>query len=948
MDARTIADRIKKEKILLISGSQGMGKSTLARETQDILKNEGFLTSLINCERENITPYSDLIKILNTLSGIGGVSKLIKPSKIMGYFVINVGGMSLVTALTKNESMDGDILAGMITAVRNFIYDTINMLGLNELSESPQIISSAGYSIIVAGIQGGYLAVLLNGQPAISTLAYVRRLSTEISFKYGEIIKKWNGNPEDVTDLQNFMHKKIDNSQLFYPERGEIVTTLSKNFPKNKAIVFIIDDAHWIDPSSLNIISSLPDWGMENIHILYFFNSSNAEKHESFIKIVKRNKDKIITLNPWNRAIVREKLVERYGKQAWIDELATIIVEKTGGIVILVMEMISKLEDYGILRKFGESYILNRKILEAMNPMSESSVGRIWSDRIDELPQETRKILKILSVIGDSISIDFAVKLTRMDEMALMIILDPAMEKEIVVVEGEYIKFKHQGLRKSLYGSLNPTQARIYHRYAGKIMEEMNEVPSRIAYHYWMARDAKGIKYLKKSVNIAEKMQSYLEMHKYCSMALDLVTDESDKFYFLAKEVKACNVLGYMDDSLNLIDKAEKLAKNYDDYRMVFHLLSSAYFRMGYYSKVVKAAEKFFEKVGDENRNYILLELARAMWRLGDLKRGEEYLKEILEGEMDDKFAIEAYRLYGVIKTSLHDDKSAEEYYLKSLDIAKRIGDLYGMSAASNNLAIIYVNSGDLEKGEQFYRQSLEFDNKLGDLRGRSLVMINLAELLITKGQIREGEKLFREIVEIKKSIGDNEGLGFAYNGLADTLFIQGKYKEALKYVLMACESFNEIKYKEGIGFTSSLASRIYFQLGKFEESFKKLDRSRKVFRELGDLVALENLEFQNLEFRIKMGEKVKIPSLKNDDNGESYHYVLSLLNMMDGNTDGAVENLKLCSQSAKKSKNFTAEKFYCGAVENISGGNMNCMAELEKVGAMHYLNEMKYFNIQK
>ena len=266
------------------------------------------------------------------------------------------------------------------------------------------------------------------------------------------------------------------------------------------------------------------------------------------------------------------------------------------------------------------------------------------------------------------------------------------------------------------------------------------------------------------------------------------------------------------------------------------------------------------------------------------------------------------------------------------------------MSASSNNLAIVYVNRGDLEKGEKFYRQSLEFDKKLGDLRGRSLVMINLGELLITKGEIKEGERLFREIVEIKKSIEDLEGLGFAYNGLADTLFIQGKYKESLENVNRAIESFSEIGYKEGIGFTLILSSKICFQMGDVNEAFNKLNESADIYRKLEDNISLEAVELLKLEYRIKMGEKVDLPPLKNDNNAESYYYLKSLLSVLDRNRDEVIKNLEMCRVYAEKSKNFIAEKFYCGAKQVISSTQSDCVEELKKRGINHYLNELKYF----
>ncbi len=930
----------KERQVLLISGEQGMGKSTIARKVYQNLKNEGMPTSMVKCEKENITPYSDLIALLDNIAPDKDFGDLFNPAVITGYFIIDSSGTLVSSAIKENKSLDSDIFAGMITAVKEFIKDTMNMIGfMKESKASPEIISSFGYTIMVSGLGNGYVAFIINGHPSVSLLTFVKNFSSMISSRYGALIKNWDGGGERVTDIQKFLIENLRENKRFYPRRGEILSVIAKNLSLMGDIFLIVDDAHWIDPSSLDVLSSLSEWGLENVHTLYLFNFQKAKKHRGFYAFINRYNRDIIPLQPWNTSTVRNMLVEKFGEQPWIDELSSVIVEKTGGKVILVVNFIEKLREYGILKKFGNSYILNRKTLEKISPIT--SLPQIWDEKIAKLPMDTRRMLKILSVVGDLISMNFATRLLRKDEMEVMFILDPAMELEIINVDDKGIVFKNQGLRKSLYKSINDNQKRVYHRAVANLMAEMKYPPSKVAYHYYMAGDKNAIEYLREAVADAEKINSYLEMYRYCKMALELCPE--DRFYFLIKKSEACNVLGYMDESLKLLQEADSYATSHNQYLMIFRDIADAYFRQGYYSKVVDEARRFEGKVGEENRAYITLELSRAMWRLGRFEDGERYLKEIINTKMDDELAMEVYRLYGVIKTSLRDENTAEGYYIKSLDYAKKIGNLYGMSAASNNLAIIYVDKGDMERAEEFYRKALEYDKKMGDLRGASLVMINLAELMITKGNLDMAEEMFREIIDIKSSIGDMEGLGFAQYGLGETLFLKGEYEEAFNHAERARKIFEDIEFREGIGFSGFLIARLLFIIDKKDEALRLLAELVNLFRDLKDDVSAEQTELLMLTYKLKSGEKINIPQLENEENNEQYYYLLSIKNMIDGRVDDGIENLEMCRVEAKKSKSALGYLFYELLIKILKGICDNCLSELKERGAGYYLDEIQY-----
>jgi predicted ATPase len=112
---------------VFLSGEAGIGKSRLTQEFEYILSKKGIKIMKGLCLPDSLMP---LLPINEALRG-GGLYHIATgsaPPKIQWLYLINNSGM-LVSQYSRSEGgLDSDIFAGMLTAVENFVKDSLEGL----------------------------------------------------------------------------------------------------------------------------------------------------------------------------------------------------------------------------------------------------------------------------------------------------------------------------------------------------------------------------------------------------------------------------------------------------------------------------------------------------------------------------------------------------------------------------------------------------------------------------------------------------------------------------------------------------------------------------------------------------------------------------------------------------------------------------------------------------
>ncbi len=125
------------------------------------------------------------------------------PTVIDEVFLMTPTGMLLKHYTRRlRPDQDEDILAGMLTAVQNFVRESFDEAGgrLNEIRfENYDILISHAKNVVVAAIISTKKPERLRNQ--------LKNVTDDIQLHYGETIKNWSGDKKDLEEVDDAMRR---------------------------------------------------------------------------------------------------------------------------------------------------------------------------------------------------------------------------------------------------------------------------------------------------------------------------------------------------------------------------------------------------------------------------------------------------------------------------------------------------------------------------------------------------------------------------------------------------------------------------------------------------------------------------------------------------------------------------------------------------------------------
>jgi len=113
----------------------------------------------------------------------------------------------------------------------------------------------------------------------------------------------------------------------------------------------------------------------------------------------------------------------------------------------------------------------------------------------------------------------------------------------------------------------------------------------------------------------------------------------------------------------------------------------------------------------------------------------------------------------------LGNNPAARRNFQTAMELRTTLGDRRGVSVAINNMALLELDDGDLERAQGLFEQALAIKRELGEQRSIAIGLANLADVLIRRGQweaadrvLAEGATLASGIPQIVGTICCNQG----------------------------------------------------------------------------------------------------------------------------------------------------------------------------------------------
>ena len=253
---------------------------------------------------------------------------------------------------------------------------------------------------------------------------------------------------------------------------------------QRQAAVMLFEDAHWADPTSIEVLSALID-RVEKLPLLVLL----TYRPEFQPPWLSRAHVTPIALTRLSRAQGASIVLRVAQDKPLPGELVTQIVDKTDGVPLFLEELTKAVLESDMLVDLEDRYDYSGKVekLAIPNTLRDSLMARL--DRL--IP--VKEIAQIGAVLGREFSYELVAAVSPMSEGQLNEALDKLMASELVFRRGSppaaVYTFKHALVQDAAYDSLLKSKRQALHAQIAQAIEQrfpdkVNTEPELLAHHY--------------------------------------------------------------------------------------------------------------------------------------------------------------------------------------------------------------------------------------------------------------------------------------------------------------------------------------------------------------------------------------------------------------------------------------------------------------------------------
>lgn len=307
----------------------------------------------------------------------------------------------------------------------------------------------------------------------------------------------------------------------------ELLHQLLKARCRLSPVVMVIEDLHWIDSVSEEVLGGLVD--SEAKMQLLLIHTRRPEYKPPWLD---RTVVSALHLQPLPAGDIRRLVQTRLGSEALPEALARDVVEKAEGNPLFAEEIVSFLAERGVLRMTAGKLDFDATAVATTLP---ATIQSLLTARVDSLVAEDRALLQAAAVIGRRFDLQLLAAVFReADNIAARLAAMEALD--LVRLDGrsnDYL-FKHALVRDALYQSLLTEARTALHL---KIAEEterrsgnrLTEVAEVLAHHYSQTIHAdKAFTYLAMAGTKSLSVYSLDEATTHFTAALGLLDKNAD------------------------------------------------------------------------------------------------------------------------------------------------------------------------------------------------------------------------------------------------------------------------------------------------------------------------------------------------------------------------------------------------------------------------------------
>ena len=568
--------------------------------------------------------------------------------------------------------------------------------------------------------------------------------------------------------------------------------------------LIVIEDLHWIDSLSLELLSDLAyDLAETPICFALAYRPSLPnqidlnllESYPAFIKI------KLSELTPHES----KKLIEAKLNQLYLDspevaptQLVDTLTARAQGNPFYIEELINLLRDRGI-NPYQPS--------DWDTPDLPDSLHTLILSRIDQLSEQEKTTLRLASIIGRLFSAKWLAGYSPMigDDETVKESLEELHRLDVTILdtpEPELIYlFKHIVTHEAAYENLPfATRAQLHEQLAQYLEQTYPDaLPlNELAFHYGRSENKnKQREYLYKAGEAAQAAFANDAALRYYQQLLLLLTDGKEKADIHLKRGDVLKVMG-------------EYAEAETEYQSAFHLaqeskaewtlarsemsLGGLCAHRGEYERALDWYHRTLQRAessADMSRtSESLHSIGSALMQKGEYSESEQYLQQALEIARSLKDNTQSADILNTLGMSAVEQGRFKEAYTRlgeSQDLYRQIGSKEGLGMTTNNLGLIELQQEDFESAWEHFQETLTLARVMGNKRGIAIALSNLGYTAANQGNFSAARTPYEESLALYRKIGSRPGiatslenLGFVEIEQGDFIAAQAHYTESL------------------------------------------------------------------------------------------------------------------------------------------------------------------------
>jgi class 3 adenylate cyclase/tetratricopeptide (TPR) repeat protein len=657
----------------------------------------------------------------------------------------------------------------------------------------------------------------------------------------------------------------------------EVLVAVIEAMASQKPVLMVVEDAQWIDPSTLELVTLLIDQlRAKRLLMLITFRPEFAHPWSGYPHVT------ALMLNRLSHKECASMVAKVTGGKTLPPEVLEQIVAKTDGVPLFVEELTKNLLEAGLFEEKNGRLVLPGPLPPLAIP---ASLQDSLMARLDRLVTDVKKVAQLAAALGRHFSHELLAAVARVKEDALNAALSQLMAAGLIYRHGVApaiaYEFKHALVQDAAYQSLLKRTRQEYHRRIANVLEErfpqiVQTQPELLAHHYTEAqRPEPAISYWQKAAAQAAERAGYVEALADLAKGLDLIktlpgTSERTKqeLGIYLRQVEALHFLGRREEIVELLLPHRERIERLGD----ASLAGQYYFWLGWahawLGHRAEAAENLSRSLTEATRSgdealmgrvhrALALECTYSGRPLEEAVTHARQAVTLLEQSADHLWFSQAlYALsYCCYYAGDFDETLAAATRLDTL------GETIGSRRARAESAmggLAYATRGDWAEGIEACERALKLSP---DFFETAFVMACLGKAYSEAGDMSHAVATLEQATQLADEVRSRQWCAYFRAWLGEAYLRNNqldKAQEVLKQTLAVCA---DLKYAVGIGWCHHLLGRVAQMRGELADARRHLDEAVQVFQLMGAKFELARTYLSRAELSNAQSDSERVTS---------------------------------------------------------------------------------------